>query len=187
MFRTLRPADLAVMVIVTMVASTGVTSWLGVSDTPAVIALTMGLACPAARRLIAWRRGVAPVRLGGESGSTAVLLAAMLPWMILPALHIMPWHAVASLPTMKADFPLFVRWAGAVLTMVGVLRPMMQTLRGTGRIRSSAYVETLGLFIATGNVFLGTLAAAWLLAEMRGFGANRLPVDPVVQNEMIAA
>src|SRR4051812_2445649 len=96
MFRTLRPADLAVMTIVTMVASGSVTNWLGLSDTPAVIALTMGLACPAARRLIAWRRGVAPVRLGGESGSRAVLLAAMLPWTILPALHFVPWQAVSS-------------------------------------------------------------------------------------------
>src|SRR6478672_10175190 len=146
MFRTLRTVDLAVITIVTMVASTGVTAWLGLKDTPAVIALTMGLACPAARRMIAWRRGVEAVQLGTERGATAVLLLAM----------------------MRADLPLVVRWVGVVLTMIGVLRPMAETLRGTGRIRSSAYIESVGLFIATGSAFLGVLAMAWLIVEARG-------------------
>lgn len=171
MFRTLRIVDLAVITIVTMVASTGVTAWLGLKDTSAVIALTMGLACPAARRMIAWRRGVAAVQLGTERGATAVLLLAMLPWMIVPALGIMPWHAVSSLATLRVDLPVVVRWVGVVLTMIGVLRPMAETLRGTGRIRSSAYIESVGLFVATGSAFLGVLAAAWLLVEAKGLQA----------------
>ena len=43
---------------------------------------------------------------------------------------------------------------------------MARSLRGTGRIRSAAPVETFGLFLATGNLFLGTLAAAWTLANL---------------------
>jgi len=172
MFRTLRPVDLAVLVIVTMVASTGVTGWLGLSDTPSVIALTMGLACPAARRMIAWRRGIEPLRLGDGHLSTRVLLFAMMPWLLLPELRTAPWHVVASLATARLELPLAVRWLGVILTIVGVLRPMAATLRGTGRIRSTAYIETIGLFVATGNVFLGTLAAAWLMLESRGLGAT---------------
>ena len=172
MFRTLRPVDLAVLGIVTMVASTGVTGWLGLSDTPAVIALTMGLACPAARRMIAWRRGVEPLRLGNGQLSMSVLLFAMMPWLLLPELRTAPWHVAASLATARLELPLAVRWVGVVLTIVGVLRPMAATLRGTGRIRSTAYIETVGLFIATGSAFLGVLAAAWLMLEARGVGAS---------------
>jgi len=168
MFRTLRLVDLVVITIVTMVASTGVTAWLGLSDTPAVIALTMGLACPAARRMIAWRRGVEPLRLGNGQLSMGVLLFAMTPWLLLPELRTAPWHVVASLATARFELPLAVRWVGVVLTMIGVMRPMAETLRGTGRIRSSAYIESLGLFIATGSAFLGVLAAAWLIVEARG-------------------
>jgi hypothetical protein len=164
--------DLAVIGIVTMVASISVPGWLGLKDTPAVIALTMGLACPAARRMIASRRGVEPLRLGSGQLSTPMMLMAMLPWVVLPALHTFPWHAISSLATARVELPLAVRWAGVVLTIIGVLRPMMETLRGTGRIRSTAYVETIGLFVATGNVFLATLAAGWLFSEARRGAAS---------------
>lgn len=167
MFRLLKPIDLACIGIVTMAVSTGVTGWLGLSDTPSIVALTMGLACPAARRLIGWRRGVEAVRFGGDGASKAVILFAMLPWLVLPTLRNMPWQVVSSLATLHVELPMVVRWAGVVLTIVGVLRPMAATLRGTGRIRSTAYVETVGLFVATGSAFLGLLAASWLLHEAR--------------------
>jgi hypothetical protein len=171
MFRTLRPIDLAALGLVTMVASTGVTAWLGLTEPPAVIAVTMGLACPAARRMIAWRRGAVPIRFGAGGASMPVILLAMLPWLLLPALRVLPWQAVASLATFKADLPALVRWGGVVLTVAGVLRPMAATLRGSSRIRSTAYVETIGLFAATGSAFVGALAAAWIMVEF-----NRLRV-----------
>jgi hypothetical protein len=167
MFRILRPVDLIGVGIVTMAASTGVSAWLGLSDTASIVALTMGLSCPAARRLIAWRRGAEPLRFGGDRSSTAVMLFAMLPWLVLPALRTLPWQAIAGLATLRVELPLVVRWAGVVLTIAGVLRPMAATLRGTGRIRSAAYVETVGLFVATGSVFLGVLAGGWLLFSAR--------------------
>jgi hypothetical protein len=167
MFRTLRLMDLAVIGVVTMVASIGIPAWLGVKDTPAVIALTMGLACPAARRMIAWRRGVEPLRFGSEQAPISLVLFAMLPWLVLPSLHHAPWHTIASLGTQHVNLPLVIRWMGVVLTIVGVLRPMFATLRGTGRIRSTAYMETAGLFLATGSGFLGVLALSWLLMRSR--------------------
>jgi hypothetical protein len=174
MFRILRPVDLACILLVTMAASNGVATWLGLSDTLSIIALTMGLACPAARRLIAWRRGVEPIRFDGGRASTILILCAMLPWLIVPALRTMPWQSIAGLATARVELPLAIRWAGVVLTMIGVLRPMMETLRGTGRIRSTAYIETVGLFVATGNVFLATLAAGWLISEARKGGSALL-------------
>ena len=184
MFRTLRPIDLVGLAIITMAASTGVTAWLGLSDTPSIIALTMGLTCPAARRLIAWRRGAEAIRFGTDRGSTAVMLFAMLPWLLLPTLGLMPWQAVSGLATTHVELPLLLRWAGAVLTIVGVLRPMMATLRGTGRIRSSAYVETVGLFLATGSLFLGILAVAWL--AMQAFAGERSPLSAVGDGRAVA-
>jgi hypothetical protein len=181
MFRTLRVMDLAVIGVVTMVASVGIPGWLGVKDTPAVIALTMGMACPAARRMIAWRRGAEPLRFGSEQAPTPLILLAMIPWVLLPALHHMPWHAVATLGTLRVDLPPAVRWAGVVLTVVGVLRPMAATLRGTGRIRSAAYVETVGLFIATGSIFIGTIAFSWLLLRAR------LAVEHTLQRDLTLA
>jgi hypothetical protein len=165
MFKVLRPLDIACVGIVTMAASTSVTNSLGLSDAASVIALTMGLTCPAARRLIAWRRGVEAIRIGTGTVSTGVVVCAMLPWMLLPMMDHMPWESVASLATMRVALPEMVRWAGVALTIIGVLRPMLATLRGTGRIRSTAYVETLGLFVATGSAFLGVLAVAWIVAQ----------------------
>lgn len=164
-FRTLGFKDLAALTLVTFVASTGVPAWLGLHDRLSVAALTMGLACPAARRLIAWRRGAEPIRFGANGASSPVLLAAMLPWIIIPGLRTLPWAAVSSLATAQVPLPLFVRVAGTAIAIVGVLRPMVHALNGTTRIRSAAYVETVGLFLATGNIFLGTLAAAWLLVS----------------------
>jgi hypothetical protein len=185
MFRTLRPLDLACIGIITMAASTGVSAWLGLSDTASIIALTMGLTCPAARRLIAWRRGAQPTRFEGSLSARAFVVFAMLPWIVLPGLRLMPWQAVASLATMRVELPEVVRWAGVALTIAGVLRPMAATLRGTGRIRSAAYVETVGLFLATGNVFLGTLAASWLLVQT--FGPQRAAADAVPAPAIVAA
>jgi hypothetical protein len=165
MFKVLRPLDIACVGIVTMAASTSVTNSLGLSDAASVIALTMGLTCPAARRLIAWRRGVEAIRIGTGTVSTGVVVCAMLPWMLLPIMDHMPWESVASLATMRVALPEMVRWAGVALTIIGVLRPMLATLRGTGRIRSTAYVETLGLFVATGSAFVGVLAVAWIVAR----------------------
>ena len=175
MFRTLRPLDLATLMIVTMAASTGVPAWLGLNDTLSIVALTMGLACPAARRLIAWRRGAEPIRFGTDRTSTTLILFAMLPWLIVPGLAHMPWKAVAGLATMHVELPIAVRWMGVLLAIAGVLRPMAQTVRGTGRIRSAAYVETIGLFLATGSVFLGTLAASWLLLQARAVRLTPAP------------
>lgn len=166
MFRTLRPVDLATLVLVTMVASTGVPALLGLTDTLSLVALTMGLSCPAARRLIAWRRGAAPIRFGTD-GSTALIVFAMVPWLVLPMLTQLPWTSVSTLAVTRVEMPLAIRWAGVVLAIAGVLRPMAETMRGTGRVRSSAYVETLGLFLASGNMFLGVLAASWLLLNAR--------------------
>jgi hypothetical protein len=187
MFRTLRVMDLAVIGIVTMVASVGIPGWLGVKDMPAVIALTMGMACPAARRMIAWRRGAEPLRFGSEQAPMPLILLAMIPWVLLPSLHHMPWHAVATLGALRVDLPPAIRWAGVVLTIAGVLRPMAATLRGTSRIRSSAYIETAGLFLATGSFFLGTLATAWLVLEMRGLGASRRPAANAFEPRVVAA
>lgn len=183
MFRILRPIDLASLGIITMATSTGVSAWLGLTETPAIVALTMGLTCPAARRLIAWRRGAEPLRFGGDRASTAVIMFAMLPWLVLPALRAMPWQAVAGIATMHVDLPLTLRWAGVVLTIAGVLEPMAATVHGTGRIRSTAYMETVGLFVATGSVFVGMLAASWVLLEARnarslGLSGNALPLQP---------
>ena len=162
MFRTLRPLDLASLVLVMVMASTGVTSWLGLTDRLSVIALTMGLTCPAARRLIAWRRGAEPLRLGNAPSSTALILLAMLPWIVIPGLRTMPWTAVAELATLRIELPFWIRVGGTVLAIAGVLKPMLSALRGTDRIRSSAHIETVGLFIATGSVVLFVMAAAWL-------------------------
>jgi hypothetical protein len=167
MFRTLRVMDLAVIGIVTMVASIGIPGWLGVKDMPAVIALTMGMACPAARRMIAWRRGAEPLRFGSEQAPMPLILLAMIPWVLLPSLHHMPWHAVATVGTLRMDLPLAIRWAGVALTIIGVLRPMAATVRGTGRIRSTAYIETVGLFASTGSGFVGVIALSWLFLKGR--------------------
>ncbi len=179
MFRTLRPIDLATLTLVTMVASTGVPAWLGTTDTLSVVALTMGLACPAARRLIAWRRGAEPIRFGKDGTSRTLIMFAMLPWLIVPGLAHMPWKMVAGLATMHLELPLAVRWIGVVLAIAGVLRPMAETVRGTGRIRSSAYVETIGLFLASGSVFLGALAASWLLLQARSVRLTSVVPQPI--------
>lgn len=186
MFRTLRPIDLACIAIVTMAASTGVSAWLGLSDTTSIVALTMGLACPGARRLIAWRRGTPAIRFGGDRTSTILMLSAMLPWLVLPALRTLPWPAVSALATVHVELPQTIRWAGVALTMVGVLRPMMATLRGTGRIRSEAHVETVGLFVATGSIFLAVLAAGWLMMQVRARGAGFLQA-PATPTALVAA
>lgn len=178
MFKVLRPVDLAVLGMITMGVGSGLTVSLGVSDAPAIIALTMGLTCPAARRLIAWRRGAEAVRTGPATVSNAVVACAMLPWMLLPVVHNMPWPEVSRLTALGVTLPAVVRWAGVVLTIVGVLRPMMETLKGTGRIRSSAYLETAGLFLATGSAFLGALAVSWLIARSELTG--RPVSEPVV-------
>jgi hypothetical protein len=91
--------------------------------------------------------------------------------MLLPMMDHMPWESVAALATMRVELPEAVRWAGVVLTIIGVLRPMFATLRGTGRIRSTAYFETAGLFLATGSAFLGALALAWIVARSTTAGA----------------
>jgi hypothetical protein len=166
MFKTLKPIDLATLGLVTVVASTGVPAWLGLQDRLSIAALTMGLACPAARRLIAWRRGAEPLRFGTGRGSTGLVLLAMLPWVVLPGLRVLPWEAVASIGTARLDLPMAVRIAGVVFAVGGVLLPMVGSLRGTDRIRSAAPVETFGLFLATGNLFLGALAVAWTLANL---------------------
>jgi hypothetical protein len=179
MFKVLRPIDLACLAIVTMGVSSGMTASLGASDPAGIIALTMGLTCPAARRLIAWRRGVEAIRMERGTLSAGVVICAMLPWMLLPVVHNLPWQAVARLTTLGVQLPTAVRWAGVVLTIVGVLRPMMETLRGTGRIRSSAYLETVGLFLATGSAFLGALAVSWVLART-GLASRPTTAQPVL-------
>lgn len=181
MFRTLRPIDLATLMLVTMVASTAVPAWLGLTDTLSIVALTMGLACPAARRLIAWRRGAEPIRFGSDRGSSALILFAMLPWLVVPGLGHLPWKAVAGIATMHVELPLAVRWIGVVLAIAGVLRPMAETVRGTGRIRSTAYVEMIGLFLASGSVFLGTLAASWLLLQARTLSQAAVVEQPIAR------
>jgi hypothetical protein len=165
MFRTLRPLDLAALGIVTFAAATGVPAWLGLTDRISVAALTLGLACPAARCLIAWRRGAEPVRFGTDRASNLVMVAAMLPWLIIPGLHNLPWTSVAAIATTRIELPLPMRVAGVLIAIAGVLWPMVQSATGTARIRSSAYIETAGLFLASGNILLGGLAAAWLLAR----------------------
>lgn len=178
MFRTLRLGDLAALTLVTFVASTGVPAWLGLHDRLSIAALTMGLACPAARRMIAWRRGAEPIRFGAGGASTPVLLAAMLPWMIVPTLHAIPGASLAGLATTQVPLPLALRVAGLLMAIAGVLRPMASALNGTGRIRSAAYVETAGLFLATGNVFLGSLAAGWLLLSAQRAAARGVDGAP---------
>lgn len=166
MFKTLKPIDLATLGLVTVVASTGVPAWLGLQDRLSITALTMGLACPAARRLIAWRRGAEPLRVGTSRVSTGMVLLAMLPWVVLPGLRVLPWQSIAGVGTARLDLPTAVRILGTAIAVGGVLLPMFRSLRGTERIRSAAPVETFGLFLATGNLFLGTLAAAWTLANL---------------------
>lgn len=167
MFKTLKPIDLATLALVTVVASTGVPAWLGLNDRLSIAALTMGLACPAARRMIAWRRGAEPLRLGTDRTSTALVLAAMLPWIVIPGLRTMPWASLASLATAHIDLPMAVRVAGFLIAVAGVVQPMALAYTGAERIRSSAYIETAGLFLASGNLLLGILAAAWLLVSAR--------------------
>jgi hypothetical protein len=179
MFKVLRPVDLAVLGMITMGVGSGLTASLGLSDPASVIALTMGLTCPAARRLIAWRRGVEAVRM--QTVSAPVVACAMLPWMLLPVVHNMPWEQVSHLTTLGIAVPSPVKWAGVVLTMFGVLRPMMETLRGTGRIRSSAYLETVGLFVSTGSGFLAMLAVSWVLART-GLEAQHVTIDGSLVN-----
>jgi hypothetical protein len=187
MFKVLRPIDLAVVGIVTMVASTSITASLGLSDSASIIALTMGLTCPAARRLIAWRRGVEAIRMGAGSLSTGVVICAMVPWLVLPVMHQIPWEPIARLATTHAPLPALVTWAGVALTIAGVLRPMLETLRGTGRIRSSAYLETAGLFLATGSAFIGALAVAWMITQLTRTKRDRLaPVIPASSNPICA-
>ena len=72
----------------------------------------------------------------------------------------------------EADLPAGVRWLGVALTIVGVLWPMAVSLRGTGKIRSVAHVETAGPVFAKGNLFLGVLESAWLILGARSFGAS---------------
>ena len=82
MFRTLRIVDLAVITIVTMVASTGVTAWLGLKDTPAAKAIDVAFvrrdgsivkiraAMPAWRMAAAWG-GHAVVEMAAGSFASA--------------------------------------------------------------------------------------------------------------------
>lgn len=150
MLRTLRGNDAAVLVVITATITFG---WrnAGIDDPLLMVLLSIGWTTAALQRLMAWRRNESPERrLSFDDPGSAIplLMFGILPWQLMPA--------APAVFTTPMDLPLWVRGAGALLMVYGVVRPAFPG--GTaGMVTINGLLGGLGLFLASGSVLVGGL------------------------------
>lgn len=182
MLKSLRAGDWVVLLLVVLgVGSTA--HYVGITNPTVIAMLSIGWTCPAARQLVAWRRGDAPMRRisPDDLATMPVLLFGAAPWAILPLMQALnPSSPLLSIPVLPA-----VRLLGAVLIVIGILRPLWtratQTLRPTPGANadhlfdgSTSVFEAIGLLLLMGSAFFAVLAfGVWVTAPL----ARRLTTE----------
>ena len=164
-FRTLRAADLIVLVIILLGASTACPEIFAMRDPVTMFALVMGRTCPAARRLMSWRRQGASERRWqpkSDAETMALVTLGFAPWLLVPVvIHL---HDTALLAPL--GFPTGLRWSGAFLTLCGVLRSIWWAGARADSGITSGVIEGIGLFVVSASPLIGVLAAGGLASRL---------------------
>jgi len=173
MLKSLRFSDLVVLAMALLGIGTAV-RLMGITDPKVTVVLSMGWTCPALRRLIAWRRGIQIERrlsFDDPSGAAVVLLFGVAPWVLLPVAHQVRPEMLMGAVT----FPISVKCLGGLMTIVGILEPLLPKRGGQASSGPLSLYEGLGLFIVSGSVLIALLAVGASLALLTLRSAARGP------------
>jgi hypothetical protein len=176
--RTLQATDLIVLGVVVGFVLPLASGLLRVRDPRTIMVLAIWWGCAAVKRLMAWRNGQACERQlldNGRvrAGAGVIVLAGVAPWFVLPLVQ--QYYPDASLWD-PISLPIWLRAAGAVLMLGGVIRPFLAAVRSgrpnTARVTMCpATVESvtpgmlldgLGFGLLAASPLLGVLMGAWL-------------------------
>lgn len=166
MLKSLHFSDLLVLTMA-MFGIGGAARLVGITDPFVVVVLSMGWTCPAARRLIAWRRGRSVERqisMDDPSGAAMVLLFGALPWVLLPLLHELNPGAMFG----TVVFPTSIKIVGGLMTMAGILAPLWLGRLATAPLGAVGVFEAIGLFAVSGSVPFACLTLAALTVQTVG-------------------
>jgi hypothetical protein len=159
-----RPICFSDTVVLAMVASSALAMAgpLGLTDPLAAWAVAMGWTCPAARRLLAWRRqsDPQPELSLEELPKMAPLLVGLLALVFLPALK----EAQVGDLVSGLSVPEWVRPVGVGLVLYGAIRPLWPRRNAVPRQQTCA-VEGIGLLLVAPNPVLATVAVCGLAAN----------------------
>src|SRR5262249_5664531 len=135
--KALRPTDGVVLVMAALAIVT-LAQKFGVTDPAAIVLLSIGWTCPAANRLIAWRRGQDSGRqttLENPAGAILWLLVGAAPWVLLPVFQEIHPMSIAA----AGDSVSWVRFAGIGLTLSGAATPLVSGWLVHQRLRSKVW------------------------------------------------
>jgi len=173
-------ADLIVIVVVIERVLTATSRLLGVVDPITAVLLTLGWTSTAAQRIIAWRKGAAPLFQHGQFASdlrskpVTVIALGVTPWVLLPPVQQLFQHASVLTPL---AFPLWLRATGTVLMLCGVFRPFWQarsrdphrgsatmaTPAGVATLTAGALAHAMGVFLLSASPLIGVLVGTWIV------------------------
>jgi hypothetical protein len=161
MSRSLHAVDVIVLAMA-VGGAFAILSPLGVTDPLTAWGVAMAWTCPAARRLIAWRRQTLPgLKVSFDSSST----------MIFPMLGLTIWAALPVLENLDAlsmlspySFPGSIRALGVAFILGGVLRPLWWRRRLEPAPEGA--LEGVGLLLLTGSPLLAGLAGCGLALRL---------------------
>jgi hypothetical protein len=175
---TLQPTDLIVLGVVVGFVLPLASDLLRVRDPRTIVVLAIWWGCAAVKRLMAWRNGQECERQLLDNGRVRVgtgviILAGVAPWIVLPLLQ--QYYPDASLWD-PISLPAWLRAAGAVLMLGGVMRPFLAGLRSgrpnvvTGMmcpvavesVTPGMLLDGLGFGLLSASPLLGVLMGAWL-------------------------
>jgi hypothetical protein len=130
----------------------------GVTDPLTAWGVAMAWTCPAARRLIAWRRQTLPgLTVAFDSSSTMVFpMLGLAIWALLPVLENLDALSMFS----PYSFPGPIRVLGVALILGGVLRPLWWDRRVEPA--PGGALEGVGLLLLTASPLLAALAGCGL-------------------------
>lgn len=167
--RSLRPADLVVLVVLFVGARTAALDICGVRDPMAMFALIMGWTWPALRGMMHWRRqgdaqrGMPGMPIQGWSNTMALAaLGGAFWWFVLPVA--IQLHSAALLAPL--EFPKALRGFGVLLTLSGLLRPIWRAGRRADEGVVNGMTLDFGLFFVSASPLIGVLAAAGLAVRL---------------------
>ena len=169
-----------VIVVVIECVLTAMTRLLGVVDPITAVLLTLGWTSTAAQRIIAWRKGAAPLFQHGQFASdlrarpVTVIALGVTPWLLLPPVQQLFQHASFLTPL---AFPLWLRAIGTVLMLCGVFRPFWQARSraphvtpgtmaapaGVATLTAGALAHAMGVFLLSASPLVGVLVGTWIV------------------------
>jgi hypothetical protein len=161
-----RPIYLSDAIVLGMVASSALAmaGSLGLTDPLTAWAVAMAWTCPAARRLIAWRR-----QADTQHELTPEGLAKMVPLLVGLALAFLPALKETQVGDLvsRPDVPDWVRPVGVGLILYGVIRPLWPRRHTVSRQPECA-VEGIGLLLVAASPVLATLAVCGIAMSALG-------------------